>query len=95
LDRIRTAGKEDDTWTARKGELRQLKQRGETLPKNCQWEVEDGLLYYQNTLFIPWNQEVLTEIGKGYHDSKVARQVRQKKSIERVTRNLHWEKLAE
>jgi len=26
LDRIRTAGKQDDSWTARKEELRQLKE---------------------------------------------------------------------
>jgi len=34
LERIRTGGKEDDTWTARKGELSQVKERRETLPKN-------------------------------------------------------------
>jgi len=42
LDRIRAVGKEDDTWTARKGELSQLKEKRETLPKH--WELEDGLL---------------------------------------------------
>jgi len=45
LDRIRTAGKEDDTWTARKGELHRLKEKREALPKH--WELEDGLLYYK------------------------------------------------
>jgi len=39
LDRIRAAGKEDDTWTARKEELSQLKERRDTLPKR--WELED------------------------------------------------------
>jgi len=33
LDRLRSAGKEDDTWMARKGELSQLKERREALPK--------------------------------------------------------------
>jgi len=42
LDRIRAAGKEDNTWTVRKGELSQLKDKQETLPK--QWELGDGLL---------------------------------------------------
>jgi len=42
LDRIRTAGKEDDTWMARKGELLRLKEKLEALPKD--WEQEDGLL---------------------------------------------------
>jgi len=40
LDRIRTAGKEDDTWMARKGELHRLKERRVALTKH--WELEDG-----------------------------------------------------
>ena len=43
LDRIRAAGKEDDTWTARKAELIQLKARLEALLHH--WELEDGLLH--------------------------------------------------
>jgi len=43
LHRIRTDGKQYDTWIARNRELSQLKESRETLPKN--WEVEDGLLY--------------------------------------------------
>jgi len=39
LDRIRTAGKEEDTWTERKKELSQLKEKRQTLPKH--WELED------------------------------------------------------
>ena len=36
LDRIRAAGKENDSWTARKGELSQLKERQETIPNSDQ-----------------------------------------------------------
>jgi len=79
LDRIRMGGTEDDTWRARKGQLSQLKERRETLPKKC--ELEDGLLYYKNGVFIPLNEELLTEIGKGCHDSKVAGHFGQEKSI--------------
>ena len=93
LDRIRTAGKEDDTWMARKGELHRLKEKREALPKH--WELEDGLLYYKNRLFFPSNEELLTEIAKGCHNSKVARHFGQEKTIELVTRNFHWEKLTE
>jgi len=56
LDRIRTAGKEDDTWMARKVELHRLKEKREGLPKH--WELEDGLLYYKNRLFIPSNEAI-------------------------------------
>jgi len=93
LNRIRTAGKEDDTWTRRKRELSQLKEKRQTLPKH--WELEDGLLYYKNRLFIPSNEEILTEIAKGCQDSKVAGHFGQEKTIELVTRNFHWEKLCE
>jgi len=93
LDRITMAGKEDDTLTAGKGELSQLKERGEALPKH--WELEDGLLYYKNRLFIPSKEELLMEIAKGCHDSKVAGHFGQEKTLELVTRNFYWEKLTE
>ena len=47
-----------------------MKEQNEQLPKN--WELEDGLIYYKNRLFVPSNEDVLTEIAKGCHDSKVA-----------------------
>jgi len=77
LERIRETGKEDDTWMAQKGEVSQLKERWEALPKY--WELEDGLLYYKNRLFIPSKDELLTGIAKGCHDSKVARHFGQEK----------------
>jgi len=93
LERIRAAGKEDDTWTESKEVLSQLKERRETLPKN--WELEDALLYYKNRLFVPSNEELLTGIAKGCQDSKVAGHLGQEKTIELVTRNSHWEKLTQ
>jgi len=93
LDRIRAAGKDDDTWTTRKGELSQLKEKRETLPKH--WGVEHGLLYYKGRVFMPSKEELLTEIGKGGDDSKVAGYFGQEKTMELVTRNFHWEKLSE
>jgi len=62
LDRVRAVGKQDDTWTARKGELSQLKEKQGTLPKH--WELEDGLLYYKGRRFIPSKEELLTVIAK-------------------------------
>jgi len=93
LNRIRAAGKEDNTWMARKGELHRLKERREALPKP--WKLEDGLLYYKGRLFVPSKEELLTEIAKGCYDLKVARHFRQEKTIVLVTRNFHWEKLSE
>ena len=76
---------------ARKGELSRLKEKQESLPKN--WELEDGLLYFKNRLFKPSNEELLTEIAQGCHDSKVAGHFGQEKTNELVTRNFCWEKL--
>ena len=91
LDRIRTARKNDDTWTERKGPQSRMKERNQQLPKN--WELEHGLIYYKNRVFIPSNEELLTEIAKGCNDSKVAGHFGQEKTIELVTRNFYWEKL--
>ena len=62
LDRIRPAGKEDDSWMERKGELSRLKERQELLPKN--WELGDLLLNHKNRLFILAEEDILTEIAK-------------------------------
>ena len=87
------AGKEDDSWLARKEELSRLKENSEGLPKH--WDMVDGLLYYKDRLFIPANVDLLTKIAKGCHDSKVAGQIGQEKTIELVTRNFYWEKLTD
>ena len=68
LNRIRMTGKDDYPWTERKCELSRMKEQNEQLPKN--WELEDGLIYYKNRLFIPSNEDLLTDIAKGCHDSK-------------------------
>ena len=70
-----------------------MKERNEQLPKN--WKLEDGLIYYKNRLFIPSIEELLTGIAKGCHNSKVAGHFGQEKTIELVTRNFYWEKLAD
>jgi len=85
LDRIRAGGKEDDSWTARKGEFSQLKEKQETQATHC--ELEDGPLYYKGRLFIPSKEELRTEVAKGCHHSTVAGHFGQEKSIQLVTRN--------
>ena len=93
LNRIRMAGKEDDSCLGRKEELSRLKDKNEVLPKH--WDMEDGLLYYKDRLFIPANEDLLTEIVKGCQDCKVAEHIGQEKTIELVTRNFYWEKLTD
>src|SRR6267154_1533826 len=93
LERIRLAGKEDEEWTRRKEEITALKEAGKATPKN--WELAKGLLYYKDRLYIPAVEEVQTEIAQGCHDSKVAGHFGQEKTIELVTRNFYWDKLAD
>jgi len=45
-----------------RGELSQLKERWETVPKN--WELADELHYYKNRLFIPSNKELVRRLQK-------------------------------
>ena len=93
LDKMRAAGKEDEAWAERKGDLSRLKERQEPLPKN--WELENGLIYFKHRLFIPSDKELLTKIAKGCHDSKVAGRFGQEKTIEIVMTNCYWEKLTD
>lgn len=44
-------------------------------------------------MFIPTDEDIQTEIGKGCHDLRVAGHFGQEKTIELGTRNLYWEKL--
>ena len=83
------AGKDDDAWTERKEELSQMKEQNEQLPKN--WELENGLIYYKNRLFIPLNEDLLSEIVKECNDCKVAGHFGQENTVELVTRNFYWE----
>ena len=93
LNRIRMAGKEDDSWLGRKQELSRLINENKTLLKH--WDMEDGLLYYKDRLFIPANEDLPPEIAEGCHDSKVAGHFGQEKTIEVVPRNIYGEKLTD
>jgi len=93
LDKIRMAGKEDEKWQDRGRELVRLRENGEKMPD--EWIEKDGLLYYENRLYIPEDEAVQTEIAQGCHDSLVAGHFGQEKTIEIVTRDFYWKKLAD
>jgi len=59
------------------------------------WIEKDGLLYYKNSLYIPEDEALQTEIAQGYHDSLVAGHFGQEKTIAIVTRDFYWKKLAD
>ena len=62
LIRIKMAGKEDASWLARKKELSRVSDKNEALQKH--WDMEDRLLYYKDSLFIPANNDLITNIAK-------------------------------
>jgi len=93
LDKIRTAGKEDEKWQDRGPELDRLRESGKRLPD--EWIEKDGLLYTKNRLYIPEAEALQTEIAQGCHDSLVAGHFGQEKTIEIVARDFYWKKLAD
>jgi len=93
LDKIKMAGKEDERWQDRGRELVRIRESEEKMPD--EWIEKDGLLYYKNRLYIPDNEALQTEIAQGCHDSVVAGHFGQEKTIEIVTKDFYWKKLAD
>jgi len=93
LDKIRAADKEDEEWQDRGHELVRIRESGKEMPD--EWIEKDELLYYKNRLYIPENEALQTEIAQGCHDSLVAGHFGQEKTIEIVTRDFYWKKLAD
>jgi len=93
LDKIRVAGNEDEKWQDRGREPVRLRESGKKMPD--EWIEKDGLLYYKNSLYIPEDEALQTEIAQGCHDSLVAGHFGQEKTIEIVTRDLYWKRLAD
>jgi len=93
LDKIRVAGKEDEKWQNRGGELITLREGGKKVLD--EWIEKDGLLYYKNPLYIPENEALQTEIAQGCHDSLVAGHFGQEKTSEIVTRDFYRNRLAD
>ena len=86
IERVHKASKQDQEWQERKTELRELEQHHFQLPKD--WQIIDELIYYQHRLYIPNNEEFITQIAKGCTDSQIAGYFGQEKTIEIVCRDL-------
>jgi len=59
------------------------------------WMEREGLLYYQNRFFIRKDQWLQADIAQGCHDSLVAGDFGQEKTIEIVPRDYYWKELAD
>jgi len=93
LEKIGMAGKAEEKWQERGRELVRLRDSGKEMPNE---EIEkDGLLYYQNLLYIPKEESLQTEIAQGCHDSLVAGHLGQEKTIAIIRIDFYWKGLAE
>jgi len=67
---VKEAVREDENWMQRKEELETWKTEEKELPK--EWWISEGLLYYNDRLFIPDNEDLQTLVAKSCHNSKIA-----------------------
>jgi hypothetical protein len=88
LDLLRQAGEKDPEWRAtRDAVLRKDENVAE------EFEVKDGLLYYENRWVIPDDLALKLRILRENHDSKVAGHFGQFKTSERMKQNFFWPKM--
>jgi hypothetical protein len=93
LDLIREAGKKDPDWLSTKGAALK-RQNGVDGPVVAEeFEVKDGLLFYENRWVIPNDSALKLRILQENHDSKVAGHFGQFKTIERTKQNFFWNKM--
>ena len=93
LTQVRTVAESDEDWIGLRKELEKLRDDGKEFPKH--WNLDDGLLYYKNRLYVPNNEALLTTIAKGCHDSQVAGHFGQEKTNEIVVRDFYWKGITE
>jgi len=60
-----------------------------------EWSEKNGVQYYKNRLYIAEDESLQTERAQGCHDSLVAANLRQEKTIEIVTRDFYWKGFSE
>jgi hypothetical protein len=88
LELLRQAGEKDPEWRAtRDAVLRKDENVAE------EFEVKDGLLYYENRWVIPDDSALKLRILRENHDSKVAGHFGQFKTSERMKQNFFWPKM--
>jgi hypothetical protein len=54
------------------------------------WETEDGLVLYQDKVFVPPNYKIKQKIMAKYHDSILAGHPGRLKILELISQNYYW-----
>jgi len=93
LNKIGGAGKEDEKWQEGGCELIRLRESG--TKRQDERTEKDWLLYYENRSYIPKTEALQSEIPQGYQHSLGAMHFGQEKTIQIVTRDFYWKKVAD
>ena len=84
-------GKHDDAVAVVVQEL--LKSKAKSLC-SAEWQINDGLVYFRDRLYIPNNRELQCRIVKQHHDSKLAGHPGRWKTLELVSRSYWWPQMS-
>ena len=57
------------------------------------YKYENGLVLYQNLIYVPDDPKIKLQIMKKYHDSHIAGHFGQAKTLELITRNYFWPRI--
>ena len=55
-----------------------------------EYQLEGGLLMYQNKVFVPDNKELKQDLISAFHDAPAAGHPGQQRTLELVSRHYHW-----
>jgi len=68
---------------------RELWQASSKTVRSTEWLEEDGVLWFRDKIYVPWNSDLRRWVVSLYHDTKVAGHPGRWKTLELVSRN-YW-----
>ncbi|QRW24326.1 Retrotransposable element Tf2 protein [Rhizoctonia solani] len=73
--------------------LREILQKLQNKEKVIDWELKEGLLWYQGKIFVPKDETIRNLILESRHDALAAGHPGQARTLELVSRNYYWPSL--
>ena len=93
LANVRKEGKEDEAYKQAKEQEAATEEPSSKDRKVKELSCKNDLLYRRNLLWVP--KGLVQEVMESEHDTKVAGQMRQDKTIKLIRRNFWWPKMNE
>ena len=91
LDRIRKSKVVDNEIVK---VVEEIKKTNVKVLKNEEWREEDGLMLKDGKVYMPKDEELRAEVIQLHHDTSVGEHGGQWKTVELVTRNFWWSRVA-